>query len=192
MRQRLYKNQDHPRIAISLSDVGYSSGELGNHQEALKYNKQALEMLQRLYQDKDHPWTFRVLHKMGKTLERLGAYQEALAHHQEALAMQQRLYQEQDHPRVAETLHSMGEALAGLGQYTEAVAHYKQAVCMALRVYQKEHPHITQYLKSLIAILNQIEDQTLIQQTKKEVLPLCNQWLGEKHALTQQLRHAGE
>ena len=106
--------------------------------------------------------------------------------------MQKRLYQDQDNPYVAETLHSMGEALAGLGQYTEAVAHYKQAVCMALRVYQKEHPHITQCLKSLIGILNKLEDPALIQQTKDEVLPLCNQWLGAKHPLTQQLRDAGE
>ena len=168
--------------------MGRSLGELGSYQEALAYHQQALAMSKRLY---EHPLTVRILNKMGMTLVRSGAYQEGLAHHQEALAMQKRFYQDQDHPWVADTLHSMGEALAGLEQYTEAVAHYQQAVCMALRVYQKEHPHITQYLKSLIAILNQIEDQTLIQQTKKEVLPLCNQWLGEKHALTQQLRDVG-
>ena len=62
---------------------------------------------------------------------------------------------------------------------------------MALRIYQKEHPYITQYLHNLINTLNKIEDQALIQQTKDEVVPFCHQWLGEAHALTQQLRHAG-
>ena len=63
---------------------------------------------------------------------------------------------------------------------------------MALRIYQKEHPYITQYLNNLTNTLNKIEDQALIQQTKDEVVPLCHQWLGEAHALTQQLRHAWE
>ena len=106
--------------------------------------------------------------------------------------MQKRLYPEQDRPWVAETLHSMGADQEGLGQLIEAVAYYKQSLCMVLRIYQKAHPHITQYLKSLIDILNKLADQALIQQTKDEVVPLCNQWLGENHALTQQLRDAGK
>ena len=72
----------------------------------------------------------------------------------------------------------MGEALAGLAQRTEAMAYYNQALCMALRVYQQEHPRITQYLSHLIAILNKLEDQALIQPTQGEVVPLCNPWLG--------------
>ena len=192
MEQRLYKDQDHPYIVISLNNVGYILEESGSYQEALKYHKQALAMSKRLYPAQDHPWTVRVLNKMGRTLGRSGAYQEGLAYTQEALAMQKRLYKDQDHPWVAETLHSLGEALAGLGKFTEAVAHYKKALCMALRVYQKEHPRITQYLNHLIKTLNKIADQALIQQTKDEVLPLCNQWLGAKHPLTQQLRDAGE
>jgi hypothetical protein len=59
---------------------------------------------------------------------------------------------------------------------------------LALRIYKKEHPAITRYLNNLIATLSQVEDQALLQHTKDEVVPLCNQWLGETHELTQQLR----
>ena len=86
----------------------------------------------------------------------------------------------------------MGEALAGLAQCTETMAYYNQALCMALRSYQKEHPRITQYLNHLINTLNKLGDQTLLQPTQGEVVPLCNPWLGAVHALTQPLRHAGQ
>ena len=192
IHQRLYPGQDHPHSAIYLCNVGWSLGRLGHVQESLGYFKQALAMSKRLYPERDHPLTARILYRRGGTLVYSGAYQKGLAYHQDALAMQKRLYPDQDHPYLAETLHSMGEALEGLGKLIEAVAYYNQALCMVLRIYQKAHPHITQYLKSLIGILNKLADQALIQQTKDEVVPLCNQWLGENHALTQQLRDAGK
>ena len=61
---------------------------------------------------------------------------------------------------------------------------------MALRIYQKEHPHITQSLESFLGSLKKLKDQKRIQQTKAKVIPLCTQWLGEEHPLTQQLRDA--
>ena len=155
------------------------------------YSKQALAMLKRLFPDRDHPYMLPALNNIGMSLIRLNQAEAGMVYQQEALAMIKRLYPNQDHPWMAEILHSMGETLEGLEQLTEAVAHYNQALCMALRVYKNEHLHITQYLNHLIIALNKIENQTLIQQTKAEVLPLCNQWLGADHILVQQLRQAG-
>ncbi|MEM7055521.1 MAG: tetratricopeptide repeat protein [Bacteroidota bacterium] len=192
MRNRFYNNQDHPNIATSLSDVGLSLAYLGNQKESLGYFNRALDMLKRLYQEQDHPSIAHIPNKVGLTFVKSGDYQEGLAYQQKALAMQTRLYKDQDHPRIAKTLHGMGEALEGLGQFTEAVAYYTQALCMALHIYKKEHPHITQYLNNLTKTLSKLNDSVLIQQTKDEVLPLCTQWLGEKHTLTQQLRNTGK
>ncbi|MCG8452550.1 MAG: tetratricopeptide repeat protein, partial [Spirochaetales bacterium] len=188
MKQRLYQDRDHPGIARSLNNVGLSLGELGSHQEALKYYKEALAVWQRLYSaQQDHPFTARLVHNMGRALSRSDDYQGGLAHHQEALAMQKRLYPDQDHPHVVETLHSMGEALEGLGKFTQAATHYQQALCMALRIFKQENPQITQYAQNLINTLSQINNPVLTQQIKAEVMPLCQQWLGQDHTLTQQL-----
>ena len=77
-------------------------------------------------------------------------------------------------------------------QRTFSSLFQKKATKMAFRIHQREHYLLTDDLNKLIEALRKVEDQTLIQQTKKEVLPLCNQWLGEAHALTQQLRNVGE
>ena len=86
----------------------------------------------------------------------------------------------------------MGVSLAYSGKYIDALIYCKNAFSMALRISKQETVEVRAYLNNLINTLNKREDQELIQQTKKEVLPLCNQWLGAKHALTQQLRNTGE
>ena len=95
MLQRFYKEQDHREIARSLVHMGWNLGELGSHQEALAYKKQALEMSQRLYQGQDHPENAKSLNNVGWSLGELGSHQEALAYKKQALEMSQRLYQEQ-------------------------------------------------------------------------------------------------
>jgi hypothetical protein len=109
-----------------------------------------------------------------------------------ALAMQKKMYKDQDHPLMAAMCYSLGEAMQGLGKLRKAIPYYSRAVGTALRLYKKEYPPVTQYLHSLIELLNKVTDRTLIQQTKEAVLPLCMQWLGEDHLLTQQLGHAGK
>ena len=52
---------EHLDVATSLNNVGYTFGELGKHEEALKYLKKAFAMLQTLCHP-DHP-TLKVFSK---------------------------------------------------------------------------------------------------------------------------------
>ena len=192
MQQRVYKGQDHPYTANSLSSVGVSLVQLGRIEEGLAYYQKAMEMQQRTFGNQDHPRTAEMCYDMGEALVKAGVYQKALAYHKKSLAMQKRIHKDQNHPLFAATCYSLGEALQGLGKLSEAFSYYTQAVSTALRLYKKEYPHVTKYLNSLIELLNKVTDRTLIQQTKDAVLPLCMQWLGEDHLLTQQLGHAGK
>ena len=155
--------------------------------EGLSWAQQALQIAEQRYEGQDHADIAAALDDVGMSLRELGSNQEALAYHKQALVMNKRLYPDQDHPYVAETLYSMGEALEGLGRCREAADYYQQALCMALRIFKQEHPHITKYAQNLINALRQLKDPVLIQQIKAEVIPLCKQWLGEDHTITQQL-----
>ena len=164
----------------------------GKLEEGLAYLEQAMEMLQRVFGNQDHPWTADMRYSMGEALVKAGVYQKAMVYHKKSLAMQKRIYKDQDHPLLAATCYSLGEALQGLGKLRKEIPCYTQAVGTALRLYKKEYPPVTQYLNSLTELLNKVTNRTCIQQTKKSVLPLCMQWLGENHLLTQQLGHAGK
>ncbi len=192
MQQRLYKNQEHPSTADFFHKMGYTLVQLGKLKEGLAYLEQAMEMLQRVFGNQDHPWTADMRYSMGEALVKAGVYQKAMVYHKKSLAMQKRIYKDQDHPLLAATCYSLGEALQGLGKLRKEIPCYTQAVGTALRLYKKEYPPVTQYLNSLTELLNKVTNRTCIQQTKKSVLPLCMQWLGENHLLTQQLGHAGK
>lgn len=192
MRQRLYKVKNHPYMADSLDNVGVILGRLGKLKEGLACHQQAMKMLQRVFGNQDHPWTADMRYSMGEALVKAGVYQKAMVYHKKSLAMQKRIYKDQDHPLLAATCYSLGEALQGLGKLRKEIPCYTQAVGTALRLYKKEYPPVTQYLNSLTELLNKVTNRTCIQQTKKSVLPLCMQWLGENHLLTQQLGHAGK
>ena len=126
---------------------------------------------------------------MGVSLGALGKQQEGLGYDQQALAMYQRLYPDQDHPDIALSLNNVGVSLGALGKQQEGLGYDQQALAMALCVYRQEHPHITRYLNNLIRTLRNLADPALLQPTQAEILPLCTQWLGEDHALTQQLQN---
>ena len=75
---------------------------------------------------------------------------------------------------MAQSLNSIEQGdYVALGQYEEALASYKQAVIMALRVYQRAHPQLTKYLHNLIETLNKVGRQSLVQEAKEEIVPLC-------------------
>ena len=45
MKILLYKDQLNPDIATTLNNIGSTQEKLGNHESALKYYEDALEML---------------------------------------------------------------------------------------------------------------------------------------------------
>jgi tetratricopeptide (TPR) repeat protein len=192
MRQQLYKNQDHPDTAYALNHVGVSLAQLGKLEEGLTYHQQAMGMQQRVFGNQEHPWTADMCYSMGDALVKARFYQKALTLIKASLAMQKRIYRGQDHPLLAATYYSSGEALQGLDKLGKAVPYYSQAVSIALRLYKKEYPYVTQYLDSLIKLLNRVTNRTIVRKTQEALLPLCIQWLGEDHTLTRQLRDAGQ
>ena len=48
-----------------------------------------------------------------------------------------------------------------------------------------------QYLGELLNVLSNLKEQTLLQQTKDEIIPLCIQYLGKDYELTKALLAAG-
>ncbi|MEM7055745.1 MAG: tetratricopeptide repeat protein, partial [Bacteroidota bacterium] len=192
MQKRLYPQRDDLIMSIYLRHVGCSLSELCKHEEALAYYKQALEIRKRIYEDQDHFRLAESLDDVGITLAKLGKSEEALAYCMQALSMIKRIFKGRDHKWVAITLNDMGVIFEQLRKHEEALNYYKQAAIMALHIYQRDHYLLSDYLNNLIRILNKVQEKALTQELIKEVDTLCIQVLGAEHALTQQLRKAGE
>ncbi len=70
--------ENHPDIATSLNNIGYSYYNLGKHQEALEYFKKALEMRQKLLPE-NHPDIAATLNNLRQSYDKLPDHQKSQA-----------------------------------------------------------------------------------------------------------------
>ena len=75
-----YIKQDHPDVGRSLASVDIGFEQLGRHEEALAYKKDALSLRQRLHEDKNHPDVAHSLNNVGETLIKLDQFKEGLGY----------------------------------------------------------------------------------------------------------------
>lgn len=188
MKQQLYQGMDHPSVVYSLSDLGDTLVRLGKQEEGLAYVEKAVDMTLRLLERRHHPWFAQMLHYKGKALVMAGKHQESLTCNEEAWDILKGFLEHQGHPLLASIMHSIGKAEEGLDKLYEAIPYYRRAVKLSLPLYKTACPQVTQYFYSLMGGLSKAADKVLIQQTQEELLPLCVQWLGEDHGLTEKLR----
>jgi len=89
MRQKVLP-EDHPEIATSLNNLGFSYSILGDHQKSLEYYQKALKLFQKVL-PKDHPDIASSLNNFGFSYSILGDHQKSLEYYQKALEMRQKV-----------------------------------------------------------------------------------------------------
>lgn len=191
MSKRLYKNQDYIHVYHSFVNWGVSVSAIRRYKVGISYQKKALEISKRLLGERDHPYIAYALKGIGTDLLHLGKIAEGLLYLKSALAMYDRFYNVHPHPYVASTANEIGNALFKTNQKESALFFHKRAAMVSLTFYKKAHPSISKHIKHFLESLNDMIDERLLQQTKAEVLPLCIQYLGKNHELTQALSAVG-
>ena len=71
--QKLYKDGNHPSIALTYNNIGSAFDEAndGEESKAIVYFKKALDIYNVIYKEKDHDAKALVLNNMGLAYERL-------------------------------------------------------------------------------------------------------------------------
>jgi len=85
MKRRLYEDQDHPGVVISLNNVATCLKSLGRASEALPLYQKALEMTKRLYPDQDHHYMLACFSNLGGLLTQMDRPREAAESLREAV-----------------------------------------------------------------------------------------------------------
>jgi tetratricopeptide (TPR) repeat protein len=138
----------HLDMAKSLGNLGKVYYYLGEYQEALKYEQQALKMFKIISPD-NHPDRANSLSNLGSVYYDLSKYQKSLKYHQQALKMRESLYPG-NHPDKAQSLNNIGLVYKALGQPPEALKYYEQALKMWDSVYTtNKHPDIAVTLENI-------------------------------------------
>jgi tetratricopeptide (TPR) repeat protein len=171
---------DNQKLLADLhSFLAANYSDLGNYQEALKLNKQALEMRQELFGEK-HPDIATSLNSLGVTYRDLGNHQEALKLNKQALEMRQELFGEK-HPDIAASLNNLGATYRDLGNHQEALKLNKQALEMRQELSGEKHPDIATSLNNLGATYRDLGNHQEALKLYKQALEMFRELFGEKH-----------
>ena len=205
MRQRLFVG-DHPDVASSLNNLAALYQFQGRYAEALPLYQQALEMTKRLFVG-DHPNIATSLNNLAVLLAATHRYSEALERMKEAAAMENRLISQafaasSERDRLAYLQKFRANFQAFLSLVSQHLHHSPQAIQAALdlvlqrkaltaaalaalnqAIYSGRYPHLTEQLKKLRELSDQIIHFTFTQ-PQPEFIP---QLQAEHNKLQQQL-----
>ena len=105
MKKRLYLNQDHRSIAISLNNLGLIWHKI-DFTKALDFYNQSFEMRKRLYNNQDHPSIAASLNNLGLVWDKKD-FDKALDFYTQSFEMKKRLHSNQDHPNIILTMFNL-------------------------------------------------------------------------------------
>ena len=137
----------HGVVAQFYKDLGKQLSKSGEHRDALRYFRHALERRKIQYGDM-HPKTVKIHRLIAETLTDKSEYIQALAHWKDLLTIQKQI-SGFDHPDTAHTCRQIGATYGNLGNYAHALVYFR----LTLSIY-KNKPGIANHL--IADIYNQI------------------------------------
>jgi tetratricopeptide (TPR) repeat protein len=113
---------DKKGIGDTLIDLGALYHDRGQHDEALKFFKESLQIQRQLGDEANQALC---LNNIGSSYFFKGQYEDALTYFQQALQLREK---SKNLPQTALTLHNLGETNANMGFYDQALTQYLRAI----------------------------------------------------------------
>ncbi|MFZ0565737.1 MAG: tetratricopeptide repeat protein [Chlamydiales bacterium] len=167
---------------LSIADVLCSEGtmrcELGQFVKALNLQERALEIKKKKPLAQNDPSMAHSWNSIGVCRFYRKEYQEAHRLLNTALKIWTKSFGSK-HPFLSISYFNIGSCLFKLGRYEKALEHNRQALYIACQCFKDDHPFIVLCLKQMVFYLKKINNETINNQVKKELFPLCIRYSGE-------------
>lgn len=174
-----YYGKDHIQVAITLTNLGNTYGDLGDFRRQKELLEQALVILERHY-GKDHVQMAITLTNLANAYGDLGNYTQQKTLLERALAIFERQYGK-DHVQVAITLTNLGNACGDLGdskRQKELLAH---ALAIFEREYGKDHVQVASALVSLGSAYGDLGNYQKKKELLERALHIEEHYYGKEH-----------
>jgi len=125
MYERLH-GKEHPKIAISNTNLGYLHHKEKLYGDAITYYETALKIWEKIY-PQPHSNKALVLMNLGQTYSSMGDQKAALEFYEKAIVMYE-TSQGKKHPDVAYVHNLLGNEKLAQQKYDEALTHYQKAL----------------------------------------------------------------
>ncbi|XP_019614630.1 PREDICTED: uncharacterized protein LOC109462519 [Branchiostoma belcheri] len=129
---------------ILLHLLGKAWQKLGDHQKAIRYQKEALDRTKKIYGDgAAHTDIAKLLYCIGSVCERASDYEEAVSYYDQALQMFWQVYgRSTAHSNIATTLNRLGTLWERMGDPKKAIHYATQALQMEKTICSPNTTHL--------------------------------------------------
>ena len=144
---RKKRDNDRPRTAAALNNIGNAYSRKGVYDKALEYYERALT----IYRKKpgvDHPDTAGTLNNIGNTYQRMAEYDKAIEYHEQVLTIFRKKLGD-DHPVTADTLNNIGVDYEIKGACDKALEYYERALAIYRKKLGDDHPRTADILDNI-------------------------------------------
>eukprot|EP00058_Branchiostoma_floridae_P011752 XP_002597240.1 hypothetical protein BRAFLDRAFT_66364 [Branchiostoma floridae] len=130
-------------IAYLIHDLAIACQRLGEHQTAVSYLEQSLQMMKTIHgEGSAHPDIARLLHQLGVAMNRVGDNTKAISYIEQSQEMWVNFYGENIPPLdFAHSLNSLGNVWDDLGYHRKALRYFEQSLHVKRCIYGEETAH---------------------------------------------------
>jgi tetratricopeptide (TPR) repeat protein len=137
--EELYKlllgqTSDESKKATYYQNIGYIKDHQGDHEKAIEYYEQGLEIHQKTLPP-NHPDLASCYSNIGLVYQRMGEYSKALSFYEKSLEIRQKTLLP-NHPDFATSYNNIGGVYDNMGEYSKALSFFEKS----LEIYQKTLP----------------------------------------------------
>eukprot|EP00058_Branchiostoma_floridae_P018615 XP_002604104.1 hypothetical protein BRAFLDRAFT_71607 [Branchiostoma floridae] len=143
-----------------LFDAGCSLLQMSDHQRAVSYSEQALQMYRSIHGE-NHLKVAVLLNNLGLAWYYLADHNKGISHFEQALHICKEIHGvTSPHPKIALLLNNLGSVWRQLGDYKKAIRYHEQALQMHRSIYGQitADPHIATLLVNMVEAWNEMGD----------------------------------
>lgn len=170
------------RAAMLCGNLGYLLNSQGIYQDALRYNKHALEIREQLFGE-ENELTAHSLKNLGKVYENYEDYENAFKCHQRSLIIRTKLFGK-SHPAVAQSLKNVGLIHKLNGQYELSLEKLLESYRIRKDFFGENHLSTASSLNSLGRLHEVMGDYVAAKDLFEKALAIRMNQLGELHPAT--------
>ena len=178
IREKVF-NQEHPRVANSLTNLALLYKSSGDYARAESLFKRALSILEKFF-DQEHPDVVQSLINLALLYKSSGDYARAESLFKRALAIREKTLGA-EHPDVAQSLTNLATLYYSSGDYVEAEPLYKRALAIRKKTLGPEHSEVATSLSNLAVLYSSLGDYAEAAPLYKRALAIREKTLGPKH-----------
>ena len=178
LKKKIY-GEEHPRVALSLNNLGMLYYEQGNYAKAEPLYQRSLTIWKKAFGEQ-HPRVALSLNNLGMLYYEKGNYAKAEPLFQRSLTILKKAFGEQ-HPSVALSLGNLAAFYSKQGNYAKAEPLLKRSLKMRKKAFGEQNPRVALSLNHLALLYSRQGNYAKAEPLYQRSLKMRKKAFGEQH-----------